>query len=60
MVIDRRRAEQAGPQAQVGVGRLRASILGPGAVESSGNPRGAWRGLGEAVPGLGLGGGGLE
>jgi hypothetical protein len=33
--------EQAGPRAQAGVGRRRASIRGPGAVESRDNPRGA-------------------
>jgi hypothetical protein len=36
---------------QAGVGHRRASIRGPGALESRGNPRGAWRGLGEDVPG---------
>jgi hypothetical protein len=59
-VIGRWREEQASQQAHAGVGCWRASIRGPGAVELHGNTRGAWRGLGEAVPGLGLGGRGYS
>jgi hypothetical protein len=54
VVIRRRRAKQAGPRAQAGVGRRRASIRGPSAVELRGNAQGAWQGLGEVVLGLGL------
>jgi hypothetical protein len=59
-VIGLRRAEQAGPQAQAGVGLRRASIWEPGAVELRGNAREAWWGLGEAIPRLRLSSGGSE
>jgi hypothetical protein len=59
-VIGRRRAEQAGPRAQAGVGHWRALIRGPGAVALRQNARGAWKGLSEAILGVKLGGGGLE
>jgi hypothetical protein len=55
-VISRRWAEPTGSHAQAGVGRWRASIRGPSAIELQGKARGACLGLREAVPRLRLGG----